>query len=583
MKKLTLTAAVSAVLFAGAAAAATAPISETGAGLPILNQSTTYEIYTSGASAPANFIDALFTVTTVPSANRLCDTTKKIYRFVSGTFSGSTFTANSDQRAYYCVLNTGNAVTNAAQTGTKKYAMFYKRNRDGSAQGVNPLVVGTEGAAVEFMQTNVSTNTGCVKGAVNGNIVDINCPWVAGSATSSKSVIPDLGVSDVEPILFQGSNTPSGFAAMTATDVAKLTVLPSATQVFGIVVNTELRNALQHTLYSPSNKCHPSNPLYVLDKLGNVTADKKLQVGESAACMPSLSNTIINSIFTGKLVSWKQVYTATKTATTGLVAGTSNLFDNVPDGHADKAASDRIHVCSRVNGSGTKASFAALFLDTACATTGYEPATETGTLPESVLATQVHQMSTGGSVGECLSELSNGTYNTSGQFVTTNLPSGISGSRWAIGIQGTENNSSISGTTGDYRFVKIDGFEPSLVNVANGKYKNWSELTFQYNNVHYANLGSTEKTLVDELVIQAANPTVMGFTNTAGATHSWGLSGFMAVPQAFTAGSTGAILATKPVNPLTHGSNSPALSPSTCRTPTLYDGGASGLRGLQIK
>ncbi len=75
----------------------------------------------------------------------------------------------------------------------------------------------------------------------------------------------------------------------------------------------------------------------------------------------------------------------------------------------------------------------------------------------------------------------------------------------------------------------------------------------------------------------------MGVTNTAGAQHSWGPSGFMAVPQSFTPGSNGLILATKPVNPLTRGSKSPALSPSTCRTATMYDGGANGLRGLQVK
>jgi ABC-type phosphate transport system substrate-binding protein len=482
-------------------------------------------------------------------------------------------------------LNTGNTVANAAQTGTKKYAIFYKRNRDGSAAGVNPLVGGTEGSTVEYLNPDVSVNTSCVKGATNGNIQDINCTWTSGSATTSKAVISDLGVSDVEPILFQGDNTPSGFAAMTTTDVAKLTVKPSATQVFGVVVNTKLRNALQISLYSPTNKCNPTNALYSLDKLGNATTDPKLRVGESAACMPSLTTSTIASIFAGKLVSWKQIYTATTTATTGLVVGTSNIFDNVPasgTGSADKAASDRIHICTRTNGSGTKASFSAIFLNDICSDTGYAHPVETSTLPESILAAQVHQMSSGGNLAECLSELNNGNYNTAGGFSTANLPSGITGARWAIGIQGTENNASISGTTGDYRFIKIDGFEPSLVNVANGKYKNWSELTFQYNNVHYAGLDSSTKSLVDELVTQAANPTVMGITNVA-ALQSWGQSGFMAVPQAFAPASSAAIVGTKPVNPLSRGSKSPAYAPSTCRAAALYDGGANGLKGLQLK
>ncbi len=556
-----LTAAVSAVLFAGVANAA---ITENGAGLPLLNLSDTAQVFVSGASAPGNFMDQLFTNNTIPSASRLCDTTKTIYRFQSA--SGSPLAANSDQRAYLCVLNTGSAAGASVAAGAKKNVIVYKRNKDGSAMGVNPLVVGTEGDLVSFLNADVTSNTGCVKvGAAVNNVVTINCPWVSGAPASSQSVVSDLGVSDVEPILFQGTNgvagtgnQPTGFATMDAASVAKLTVKPAATQVFGVIVNTKLRNALQMAQFAPANACNPLS--------GSPEATLGL-----AKCQPTLTSADITSIFTGKIASWKQLYLKTATASKLNL----NVFDNVPAADVNKADSDRVHICSRTSGSGTRASFSALFLEEVCSDTGYAHPSDTTTTVESTLKPQVHNMSSGGNVGKCMNELNNASYQGTGTVLTTSNTPAMTGDRWAIGIQGTENNISNSD---EYRFIKIDGVEPTLANAASGRYKWWSELTFQYNTIHYNNIDSDTRTLIDSIVTEAGNKTVAALTNPT-AKHLFGQAGFMAIPQNTTAPQFAIVDLTQPVNPL---SRSVGGQPSTCRLPTLFNPGANFLRGLQM-
>ena len=130
-------------------------------------------------------------------------------------------------------------------------------------------------------------------------------------------------------------------------------------------------------------------------------------------------------------------------------------------------------------------------------------------------------MSTGGQLAECLSELDSGV-NTIGTAFNNTY-----GARWAIGIQGTENNATNSSA---YRTIRVDGITPTLANVVNGKYKDWTELTFQTNKTHAFDAG--ELNIVNEIIKQAGNPAVMAATNPS-ALHTWGQSGFLAVPTSF--------------------------------------------------
>ncbi|MFI3155827.1 MAG: hypothetical protein QX199_06695 [Methylococcaceae bacterium] len=522
MKKLILAAAVSTALLGGAAQAA---ITVDGNGIPVINAATTYEIFLSGSSAAQPFIESLMTSSKVPVANRICDSSQLIYQFKD------TATSGKDQNAYLCVLNTANPALKGLAAG-KTNLLLYKRNNGGSAQGVNPVVAD---AAIDFLKVDTAANCAVASTGVAGtSFTKINCDYTAGNVELSNPQKPDFGMSDVDPAQFFGQNTPAGFAPVTADDVNKLTVKAAGALVFGVPVTKKLRDAMQEAQFGKTHAC----------------------VGkETTACMPSLSSAQIASIFTGKLNSWKQLK----------LGASSDLYTNASA--ANKPASDRLHICRRTNGSGTGAQFGIKFLNYPCSDVATPSASETGALPETVAKAQIHENSSAGVVSECLSELDSGVNTVGTAFNNTY------GVRWAIGIQGTEHNASGSF---DYRYIKIDGVEPSLDQVARGKYKDWVELTYQYNKTHAFDV--SEQSIVDELIKQAGNPVVMAATNLA-AVHLWGQGGFLATPQFFAAPANGIIAKDKPINPFSHGTTD--ATTNNCRIPAIYNPGATG--GMQIK
>lgn len=522
MKKLILGAAVSTALFGGAAQAA---ITVDGNGIPVINAATTYEIFLSGSSAAQPFIESLLTSSKVPVANRICDSSQLIYKF------SDTATLGKDQNAYLCVLNTANPALKGLAAG-KTNLLIYKRNNGGSAQGVTPVVADT---AIDFLKVDTAANCAvAATGVAGASFTKLNCEYTAGNVAVSNPQKPDFGISDVDPIQFQGDNTPSGFAPVTADDVKKLTVKAAASQIFGIAVSTKLRDAMQQAQFGVTHKC----------------------VGkEDAKCMPSLNSVQLASIFTGKLNSWKQLK----------LANGSDLFSYASA--ANKPTSDRLHICRRTSGSGTQAQLGIKFMGYPCNDVATQGAIDTGALPETIAKAQVHAMSSSGAMSECLSELNSGTDSVGTSFNNTY------GVRWAIGIQGTELNAN---RASDWRFIKIDGAEPTLDRVIRGKYKDWVELTYQYNNTHL--FDTSEKAIVDEVIKESGNPVVMAATNLA-AVHSWGQSGFLATPQSFPAVATGLISAANPVNPFSHGTTEAATN--NCRMPTIYSPGTAG--GIQFK
>ncbi len=524
MKKLILGAAISAAFLSGAAHAA---ITVDGNGIPQFDKATTYEIFLSGSSAAQPFIESLLTSSKVPAANRICDSSQLIYKF------SDTATVGKDQNAYLCVLNTANKALQGLSAG-KTNLLIYKRNNGGSAQGVTPVIADT---AIDFLKVDTAANCAVVTTGVAGtSFTKLNCTYTSGNALLSNPQKPDFGISDVDPIQFQGDNTPSGFTAVTSADLSKLTVKAAASQVFGIAVTKKLRNAMQEAQFGKVNAC----------------------VGkETAACMPSLTSAQIASIFTGKLNSWKQ-----------LKLGSSDLYTSASS--ANKANSDRLHVCRRASGSGTQAQLGINFMGYPCNSVATQGAIDTGLTPETVAKAQVHAMSSAGAMSECLSELDSGTDTVGTSFDNSSRPNST---RWAIGIQGTELNASLSS---DWRFIKIDGVEPTLDKVARGKYRDWVELTYQYNNTHA--FDTSEKAIVEEVIKESGNPLVMAATNLA-AVHLWGASGFLATPQSFPAPATGIVNATSPVNPFSHGTTTEATN--NCRIPTIYNPGATG--GIQFK
>jgi len=537
MKKLMLSAAVSAALVSGVA---NANIKLDSSGKPVITPADTYEIYLSGASAAQSFIDLLLTSTRIPIANRVCNFTKVIYKY-SDNGNGR------DQNAYLCELNPFNP-TLTGLAGGKANLLIYKRNVGGSAMGVSPLIAEANGnvasATIDFLKVDNAAN--CTVPVISSGLARSTCTYTAGNPAFSQPHIADFGISDVDPLQFRGANTEAGFPEVTSADVAKLTVKAAAANVFNVPVTLKLRNALQEAQFPKTSKCNPLNAGYTNGFKGTA---------ESASCMPSLNSGLITSIFAGKLNSWSQV----KLGTSG------DLFSNAAS-PASTVSDDRLHICRRVNGSGTQAQLGIKFLNYPCNDTATPPAVDTGALPEAVNSAQVHALSSAGGLTECLNELNSGTNTVGTSF------NNIYGDRWAIGIQALDQNANLAN---GFRFVKIDGVTPTLQNVVNGKYKDWVELTFQYNSTH--TFDTSEKAIVDEIIKEAGNPVVMAGLN-ATALHSFGQGGFLAVPQLFAAPSNGKLALGKPVNPLSHGTT--AAKTDNCRMPAIYNPGPTG--GLQL-
>ncbi len=126
--------------------------------------------------------------------------------------SASVTSANS--KAWY---GTTKAAWNGLASGSN--VLIIKRSAGGSAIGVIPL--GTSA------KTNVPVwDTGTLVSGTNYSVAD---------TTDAAGLVPDVGVSDVEPKMFTGINTENGFTALTAAQQATLTVKSWAQLAEGIV------------------------------------------------------------------------------------------------------------------------------------------------------------------------------------------------------------------------------------------------------------------------------------------------------------------------------------------------------------
>lgn len=528
MKKLVLGVAVSAALFGGMAQAA---VTLDGAGKVVVTPADTYEIYLSGASAALDYIEKLSTSTTVTPTERMCDSLQPVYKFKD---NGS----GKDQDAYLCGLNPLNPQL-VGLAGGKTNLMIYKRSLGGSAMGVSPIIDDAKGAAtasIAFLNVDPSICSVPSPAPAAGVLSTSTCTYSEATAGQFQMKKPDFGISDVDPEQFRGVNTPAGFSAVNPSDIGLMNVDSAGGQVFGIGATLKLRNALQEATFGVGNACVGS---------------------ETEPCMPSLTRDQVASIFSGKLDSWKDL----KIGATDVYTASSAAYK--PTGFTGH----RLHICTRTNGSGTKAQLGVNFLNYPCSSAATAPVGDTGTTGEAIGVAQVHALSSSGNLSECLRELDGGVNTVGTAFNNTY------GTRWALGVQGLEKNASRSEA---WRFIKIDGVAPTLENVAKGKYHDWAELTFQYSKTHAFDAG--EKAIVDEFIKAASNPAVLVELN-SGNVHSFGDSGYLASPKNYTPEANGNFASTYPVNPFSHATTAQGVN--NCRVPAAYDLGTT--RGIQFK
>lgn len=293
---------------------------------------------------------------------------------------------------------------------------FRKMSAGGSVNGVLPIA-----NAVPVTQTFRALNsTNCTTTNVPVTVLGKSgvTPWVCG-ATGAAALAPTVGFADVEPAQFVAGG-PNSIGAFNVADIENNT---SFVLAFGPQVTLALRNALQ--------------------------AAQGLNVGSDAlADMPSLTMTELGSLYSGTVKDW-----TTFTSPTGV-----NLVVGAPVAPTQ----NRVEIVRRVAGSGTQATLNALILANPCAGDNKLPiavdntpgTTTAGTGNFAILAAggaaTVHEESSAGNVTVALEALA-----------TQNL--------WAIGYNSLESGSN------NTRFVKVNGAEPTVKQIAGNAYPLWAE------------------------------------------------------------------------------------------------------------
>lgn len=398
----------------------------------------------------------------------------------------------SSYMAYFCEMTPGTVPGLSSATNV----LVRKRAAGGSGFGVQPVADATPIAQMVLNSTNCKTTA----------TADVyKC-----SNAVTENVVSDAGLSDEEPSLFVEPNVPSGFAAVTPTQIGRLNAAPVAALTFGIPVTNALYAALQQAQGLDAD----------LDNDGVFEGQSETATAaEIEANMPSLTREQVAALMKGSITSWANIF-YNGTALTSVGGG-------IP-----APADSRVTICRRVNGSGTQAQMNALFLNVPCSTAAEFAATDNtgctnttggqGTLPFCTLGGAykgyadlrgvtsgqaiVHENSGSGNVDTCLGDLQNAN-------------------RWAIGLQSLEKKSS------SYSFIKLNGVSPTLENVATGNYMDWAATSMQWRNQTVSGIAAPagdELAVLTTLRTEFANPSVLDSLNDS-FTPSFGAAGFLSL------------------------------------------------------
>jgi hypothetical protein len=336
--------------------------------------------------------------------------------------------------------------------------------------------------------------------------------WTCTTTTLDTTASVDFGISDVEPALWAKLSKP--FPA------ANIVSAAMNLNTFGAPVTKALRDALQVAQGLPAGS-------------------------ELPAEQPNLSRSQVASLLQGAIPSWAQFYVGTTplNATAGITP----------------PAFPKVQVCRRVADSGTQAQADVFFNNFPCSKTSGKTAsdntsfssTSTGSQAASNLnpglATRaaIHEHESSGGVADCLNALNDANM-------------------WAIGIQSTERSSA------KYRFVKIDGFLPTLENVANNNYGDAYTATIQWRVAPALLLPSADKLKVlTKIRDDASKAAILAQINASFSQPNFGGKpvGILALPYKPTSVANPVYSATNPV--ATAARETSGTAPDSCKTPVI--------------
>lgn len=460
------------------------------------------EVFMSGASAPSNMLRE----NVVQFA---CDHTagNPISVFVDSAVQvpggGNKLLAEPilEHKSFWVVQCTANSSMGSA---AGKTMAFYKSDVGGSGNGTTPI---KNRVPVQFMDADTNKCNLLVSGQADGSGASAaTYDLYTCGQTNLVQQIPDFGASDVEASKFVGPLAPPSGGFVNDGTVQEKT---GPGLVFGIVVSTALRDKLQADQIASG--MIPAS----------VTCDATTK--ENVECMPSLPSTVIRSLTTGKYNNWSDVKVYGSALT-------------VPASWSDPKKNN-VHLCRRVQGSGTHAEYLIHYHRTVCYTNAQQmlsqPGNGAGFFGAGPL---VYEGSSSGTLGSCLDVLDKGTVGLTTTKITPNIAAGSQS--FAIGYQSTEKNMKLAK---NYRFVKVDGVAPTLANAIKGDYRQVYYSGFQNRLTGYdtgplrASITTARNADIDAIFNNATNinSNVVAVLD-KGFVHNWGRAGFL-TPDAIAA------------------------------------------------
>ncbi|MFN0038555.1 MAG: hypothetical protein ACKVP2_03490 [Burkholderiales bacterium] len=382
----------------------------------------------------------------------------------------------------------------------------YKSDFGGSGSGVQPVADNATALLLDMQVLENSLST------VTGLPTLCGASSVAGTGNTLGLISYSTRVCSsstiAKPTMIGFSDVEPALFGASAAQQGRLNINATNALVFGVPVTTNLRNTLQ-------------------------VAQGLISGAEDEANMPSITKSQVAAIYSGQLADWSNFF--------GTTTGTAL---NNPTGD------NQIYIARRVDSSGTQTSARVFFLNDPCAAGMDDFVTGNDTT-----VCGAGTVAVGGNV-----------YEGSGSGdVTSCLSNHFDDGRWAIGVLSLE----FSDTTTKYRFIKVDGDSPSLLNVVNGKYQYWMEPTMQWRKSPSPNpLANPELNFATQLRNKLQDVNVIRSIN-SGFAHGWGTSGLLALSSGLAAPSSppyaDADINTNPVN--THTKSPAGGAPVNCQPP----------------
>ncbi|MEI6318706.1 MAG: hypothetical protein WCS09_09335 [Pseudomonadota bacterium] len=377
----------------------------------------------------------------------------------------------SNQNAYLCAPNSSQV------SGVTGNLLVLKSSVGGSANGVGPVASSATNLAFINMSAVFANLAVCGNAVVTNATAPVSPDTIGlpafqtrtcATAPTQTGTAPDAGLADVEPALL----------GATVAQIAALNAKGTNQLVFGIPVTLTMYKGLQ-----------------LAQGLGD-----GVTVNNSAANVPSLSRAQIANIFAGNIVDSSQL--------------------SGPDGVA--LPSNPLVVAQRVSTSGSQAITEVFFLNRRCTPTGVAFAD-----PE--VTYTVDATAYAGCRDSDASAPFRAANSGSGQVLQCLLGADKS-SRWGIGLLSTESVPSTTSTDGQFRYIRVDGALPSLLDAALGNYTFVAEQSMQWKTTFTLASAPTKFPVANYIRTNLGNPTVIKALNSS-FVQTYGQAGLLGVPN----------------------------------------------------